>query len=64
MTLPLATSTVASWRSENVIVSKFVDGPRSLEKAIVLPSGAHVGWMSPYRSLVSWRTLPPTISSR
>src|SRR3954470_12000988 len=56
--LPDARSYVASSRGEYLRVVKSVAGPRSVEKAIVLPSGDQVGWMSAYLSLVSWRIAP------
>ena len=61
---PVATSIVASWSGENDIVAKSVCGPRSVEKAMVLPSGDQVGWMSAYLSLVSCEIFSALRSSR
>src|SRR5688500_12095914 len=61
---PVAASIVASWSGENTILVKSVVGPRSVAKAIVLPSGDHAGWRSALRSFVSWRTVPAARSSR
>jgi hypothetical protein len=40
-----------------------VSGPRSLAKAIVLPSGDQDGWRSPFRSFVSCRRFLPSTST-
>src|SRR3954469_25036911 len=61
---PVARSYVASCSGEYFSVLKSVCGPRSVAKAIVLPSGDHVGWIAAYLLFVSCRIVPAVRSSR
>src|SRR5690349_9260834 len=61
---PVAMSYVASCNGENLRVLKSVCGPRSVAKAIVLPSGDQVGWMSAYLSFVNCVIFSALRSSR
>ena len=55
-TFPLSTSRSAIFIFPTFRMPKSVSSPRSLAKAMVLPSGDHCGCRSPYASLVScWR---------